>query len=314
MLITRQIKSTGGDYLLDQDVDVLRVWNYTEMAAAEGSGAVLCVGDRIFPNGEGFAQKKDGSWTSLKDNKGFTFVDSTQSSLGALKDLTAISTAEPPVVSAAGNDIKKGDVVRLINVTDAKQISGMDFTVGNQTLSASQFSLDYMRKLDKAGAAGKYRKVINPVGLTQSLRYITDITKGAETVIKYSVKHPYVVGDVIRQSIDKPYGMVEMNDIKGTITAIDTDKNTVTVDIDSTTFSDFKYPASGDGRCTPPHSVLSGASGCKRGASIQNNAYSGVVLAGGEGNPMGKENDIIYIEAWAGVLVQSKACCSCCGK
>ena len=328
MLIVDKIKSDGKNYFFPYNVFEVQIYNYTQakkaagfapskngakapVQFAEGDPVVWAMARRDMPTGEAFAQQKDGSYSVITN--AMTFYDSTKSSLGPLLKVSAISAADPPVVTGDKGGVKKGDIVRIINVEDAKQISGMDFTVGNKTLSDTTFSLDYMQKLDAAGKAGFYR-IVNPAKVvTQNLRYITKITKGTETVITFSVTHPYTKGQVLRFVVYKSNGMKEINGREGIITSVDTENNTVTVDIDSSSFSDFVFPKSADNPCTPAHVVVSGVGSCAKGGSITNEATSGWMLAGGKGMPMGEADDEIYISAKAyGTSAGKSSCCADC--
>lgn len=326
MLITDKIKSDGKSYFFPYNVFEVQIYNYTQakkaaptpskalkgtVQFAEGDPIVWALARRNMPTGEAFAQQKDGSYSVITN--AMTFYDSTKSSLGPLLKISAISAADPPVATGDKGGVKKGDTVRIINVEDAKQISGMDFTVGNKTLTDTTFSLDYMQKLDAAGKAGSYR-IVNPAKVvTQNLRYITKITKGTETVVAFSVTHGYMKGQVLRFIVNQSNGMKEINNLEGLITAIDTENNTVTVDIDSSSFSDFVFPKSADTPCTPAHAVVSGVGPCAKGGAITNEATSGWMLAGGKGMPMGEENDEIYIVAKAyATSAGTSSCCADC--
>lgn len=291
LIVTDTVTSTGKAHQINLPVSFILTFNDKEIESGS-DGVAIAVGFRDL-QGQGYGFKKDGSLSKLAAGSGFTYLSCSDPTIGEKKAVTAVSDADPPVVSAAGHDVSAGDTVRMINVTGAKQINGMEFTAGLKTLTAGTFSLDYMAKLAAAGTTGFYRKVTNRQ--SQGLKYITKITKGATTIVTTSVTHGFTEGLQVEFTIGKSFGMTELDGKKGIITAIDKENNTFTVDIDSSNFNDFKFPATGDKKDTPAQVMVVGASGCKRGSFDQAVPCTAVVIAGGEGKPMGKEGEVIRV-------------------
>ena len=77
-----------------------------------------------------------------------------------------------------------------------------------------------------------------------SFRTITAITKASRAVITTSVPSGYNIGDVIRIDVPDTYKMVEINGMKGRVTAVSGVKTTV--DIDSSGFTAFAWPSDVD--------------------------------------------------------------------
>jgi len=135
-------------------------------------------------------------------------------------------------------------------------------------------------------------------------RYITKVVKGTTTVITFSVKHGYNVGEELRFKVPSVYGMTELDGLSGTVTAIDTtlaSGNTVTVNINSSTFSAFAFPLTAD---TPFSPAMAAPAGENTAVALElnvpilssayvNTGFIGMSLAGGAGNPGGASNDII---------------------
>lgn len=307
--------STGGTktITLRSDVDWMKVYNVTQAAASQTSA----VGVEYYWQ-RGFAT--GGKWVYYKSNaaaaanlsayitsSGFTLVDSSANPNGTLNaTTTAISTAAIPVVSNSGtNGLVAGDVVRIINTSGAQQLGGFDFTVGYNTLTTGTFSLDYMSQLGGAGTTGSWRKIsFNPLFYPRR-RTITKITKASSAVITLSVTHGYTVGQAVRLVVPAAYGMVEMDGLLGTITAIDTTTttgNSITVDIDSTAFTTFAFPATAAvpftaaevvpvGEDTPQ--AISSAVDMLGDATV-NTGYIGMNLTGGADCPGGATSDVMY--------------------
>jgi len=157
--------STGVSVDLDlrSDVDWVEVINYTQMATQQTPGrGVKFEWLRGMATGTGVEfTKADGTDTLQGEtlaSGGFTLLDTSSQAPGTLNaTITAIANAAIPVVTNSGtNGLAAGDVVRIIDVTGAQQLGGMDFTVGNSTLSTTTFSLDYMAQI-VAGTTGSWR-------------------------------------------------------------------------------------------------------------------------------------------------------------
>lgn len=307
--------STGASRLiaLRGDVDWFAVYNVTQGAAAQTTAvAVKHYWQRGFPAG--------AKWSTFKSNaanaanleqyltsNGFTLVDTSVQTPSVLNaTITAITSASIPVVQNSGtNGLSAGDVVRLINVAGGTQLGGVEFTVGYNTLTSSTFSLDYMPQI-VAATTGSWRKInYNPIFYPRH-RVITKITKAQQAVITFSVTHGYQVGQSIRLSVPAVFGMTEMDGLQATILAVDTTTttgNTVTVNIDSSSFTTFAWPTTGQynaftlAQATPIGEDTAYA--LAQGVNILsdatvNEAQIGLLLAGGAGNPAGAASDQIY--------------------
>ena len=181
---------------------------------------------------------------------GFTFLaDSGSTTIGASVALngTEINRANPAVASTGTTTglVDGSTVVRLFSTTGMLQVSGMDFTVGTIVASTS-FQLKY---LDNSGFAADATsgsdRIINATDrYYPRRRFITAITAANPAVITLSVTHGYTVGQQVRIIVPSAFGMTQMNGLLATITAISTANNTITTDIDSTSFTAFAFPTS----------------------------------------------------------------------
>lgn len=309
--------STGANVTIQlrSDVDWMKVYNVTQAAASQ----TTAVGVEYYWQ-RGFAS--GAKWTYFKSNaaaaanlsqyitsNGFTLIDSSVQAPGPLNaTITAVSNAAIPVVTvSAPAGLVAGNVVRLINVAGAHQLDGYDFTIGynsGTTPSSTTFSLDYMPQI-VAGTTGSWRLIpFNPI-FYPARRRITKITQASQAVITMSVTHGYKVGQAVRLRVPAAFGMVEMDGLLGNIVAIDTTTtsgNTITVDIDSSSFTAFSFPLTAAGAFTPAEVIPVGedtALAVADGVDILsdatiNQSYIGMQLTGGASCPGGAASDVMY--------------------
>lgn len=306
--------STGSSVTIQlrSDVDWMAVYNVTQGAAAQTTAVgVKYYWQRGFPAAAKWATFKSNAVNAANleqyiTSSGFTLVDSSASPYGAVNaTITAISAAAIPVVSNSGiNGLVAGDVVRITDVTGGLQISGMDFTVGYNTLTTGTFSLDYMAQI-VAATTGSWSKIKFSPLFYPAHRYITKITQASQAVVTFSVTHGYKVGQIIRFSVAPAFGMAEISGLSGTIVAIDTTTttgNSVTVDIDSSAFTAFAFPLTAD---VPFDAAIVVPVGENTSSALAlgvdtltdatvNTGYIGMVLAGGVNNPAGAASDVVY--------------------
>lgn len=240
-----QLPSGYQDFRLINITDIGSTAASTPVMRAEGTSAMLA-GSAYLSTKTNGAATLDLETTVLVD--GFTLIeDSALVPIGAAIAITAITAANPAVVSTATTTglTDAVTVVRIINETNMKQISSMDFTVGTVVASTS-FQLKYLDAsgFAAAGTTGFYRIVKAVDRYYPRRRFITAITKAASAVITLSVTHGYTAGQAVRIYVPAGFGMTEINGLLGNITAINTTTNTITVDIDSTSFTTFAYPTS----------------------------------------------------------------------
>lgn len=268
---------TGGSYtssganqkiLLPSSADYFRVWNITQLALT----GTVCVGGEWFGSkfGAGASAANDGlRWrkagssviqidkfsTSVASN-GFTYVTSVPViEAQAANAITAITAANPAVVTQT-NTYNNGDIIRVYGTTGMLQISGMDFQISSA--SSSGYTLlglpaTASNGFAAAATAGFTRRVSNVAAVDPEYIYITNISQATQAVVSTSIdpSFTYVVGMKIYFSVPSSFGMTQMNGLTGTIVAVNAVSATsnigaynVTVDIDSSAFSAFAFPAS----------------------------------------------------------------------
>ena len=180
---------------------------------------------------------------ALSAATGFTIYNSgSDNPLGTIDaTVTAISNATPPRVTlTATAGMADGDIVRFANMTGGTQLNGMDFTI--TVIDGTHFDLAYMAPIVAATTGSFYPVKFQDLFYPRA-RFISEITAGASTVITMTVAHEFIVGAVVRLVVPEAFGMNELNWLPAKVTAISA--STITVDIDSTSFTAFAFPLTG---------------------------------------------------------------------
>lgn len=259
-MLTGSFTSDGTAVTLDlpSDVHEFEMTNLTDIGSTAAATPVMTANWILgMDDGEAiYATKTNGAATiaipTTTTSGGFTRVtDSGDQTPTASVALTAGADA---VNQAATAVAKTGDtsgltadssIVRMINITDMQQITGMDFTVGTVNTN-TDFELKY---LDSSGFAddgtdGSFRVIPFDARFYPRYRFITAITQATSAVITLSVTHGYTAGQAVRIKVPDAWGMSEIDGLIGNITAVSTANNTITVDIDSSAFTAFSFPTS----------------------------------------------------------------------
>lgn len=244
---------------LPSSADYFKTWNVTQYAAA--SPTAVIGGEWFGPKfgagasaaNSGLRWKKSGSSAILIDSfstatasDGFTYVtESPVVEAQAANAITAISAASPAAVLQT-NTYAENDILRIYSTTGMLQIAGMPFQIS--TVTGSGYNLIGLRAAGFAAAAtaGFTRRISKYAAVDPEMLYITEITKASQAVVRTSVDPTayYVVGNKIHFSVPSSFGMTEINQMTGTIVSVSSANYTVTVDIDSTAFTTFAFPAS----------------------------------------------------------------------
>lgn len=299
------------------DVDRFTVYNITQMAANQTTAVgVQYYWQRGMPQGAKITYRKSDAANAANliqyaTSNGFNLINTVDQQPGVINNggaaITAISVANPPVVTAVGSNLTAGTVVRLYSTTGAAQYGGIDWTVGYNTLTANTFDLSYAGANANAGTAGSFRVIpYNPIFYPR-VRYITSISRAAQAVVVTSVTHGMQVGEKVTFKVPAIFGMVELDGLTGTIVAVNTSTtvNSFTVDIDTSAFTAFAYPTNAATAGNPFSPAVVVPAG-QNTAYVQNNnlplsvapyqnvAYIGIELIAGANNPGGAANDVIY--------------------
>ena len=243
---------------LPSSADYFQFENITQMAAT----GTTCVAGRWYGSkfglgataaNDGIRWRKAGSHAILIDTfatstatNGFTYVSTSPVvEAQSASPITSITAASPAVVTQT-NTYSDGDILQFYSTTGMLQIAGMNFQISSS--SAAGYSLIGLRAaaFAFAGTAGYTRRISKFAAVDPQYLYVTEITKATQAVVRCSVDptNYYVVGMKVHFSIPYSFGMTEMNQLTGTIVAMSSANYTMTVDINSTAFTTFAFPAS----------------------------------------------------------------------
>jgi hypothetical protein len=231
--------------------DEFSMINITDIGSAAGATPVMrAYGTSSMAAGSAYYNLKTNGAATLQletttTTGGFTFVsDSGNQTPSAAVAITGITNAAPPVVSTASTaGLNNFDIVRVYGTTGQLNIAGLDFTINNIVTNTS-FELIYMVAPGAAGTAGFWRRIPFDARYYPRRRYIASISLATSAVIVLTVTHGFTVGQQVRMIVPSEFGMTQMNNLLGTVTAINTTTNSITVNIDSSGFTAFAFPTS----------------------------------------------------------------------
>lgn len=255
-VLTGSFTSDGAvkNITLPSGYDSFEMINITDIGSSAASTPVMrAQGTSSMAAGSAYYNlKTNGAATvaieSTTTTGGFTFTnDSSGTAIGAALNIaTGISQASPAVVTTnVTTNLNNGDIVRVYGTTGMLQIAGMDFTIGSLNAGVS-YTLAYLDSsgFGAAATAGTARKIAFDSRFYPRNRYITSISQATSAVIVMSVTHSFTVGQKVRMIVPSAFGMTQMDGQLGTITAINTTTNSITVNIDSSAFTAFAFPTS----------------------------------------------------------------------
>lgn len=313
------------------------MWVYNETILGDGAlaadrGAQFYF-QRGMVNGRGIEYRKLGTVANdplttlfIAANAGFFVVDSSVSVPSGGTALTAITAANPPVVTTAGALPLIGDIVRLENLDNQPQIANLDFTVTN--VGGGTFTIGNISLTNSvASTAGSFRIVPFDSMYYPRNRSITYVSSEAQAKIYLSVTHNLTVGQEVRlnfpggSEVWGDYGALDGR--TATVLAVNVARagnepvnlqgpNNIRVDIDTSTFTVWdasfgaglneSYPAAAEVPFSPAQVVPYGmdtAQAITSGVDIladrtRNESIIGVRLAAGNNSPGGALNDVMY--------------------
>lgn len=85
------------------------------------------------------------------------------------------------------------------------------------------------------------------------LSFISGITNAQRAVATFTEDHDFIVGQIVSFNVTPAFGMFQIQGKKGKILSLTSD--TITVDIDTTTWDAFDYSVLDDPGTTPPTCV-----------------------------------------------------------
>lgn len=308
---------------LPSSADYFKTWNVTQIAATnpntviEGEWFGPKFGSGASASGSGIKVVKTTAdlTSSFSAGTGFTYV--TTSPVVEAQNanaITAISQAANAAVLQT-NSYSEGDILQFYGTTGMLQISGAAFQISS--VSGAGYTLIGLDSsgFAAAGTAGYTRRISKAKAVEPQFMYVTGISQATQAVVTTSIDPSlyYVVGMKIHFSIPYSFGMYEMNGLTGTIIDVDSATYTVTVDINSSGFTSFAFPASSASRTAQLFATFAPA-----GASTQFDPITGlqtgydftkqpfrtgqftpyIFLAGGAQSPAGADADVINWAAY----------------
>lgn len=308
----------GKKVLLPGGADYFKTWNVTQLAATNpntvtnGEWFGSKFGAGASPAGQGLKVVKTTSDLAgvFAAGTGFTYVATNPVvEAQSANAITAITAASPAVVTQT-NTYSEGDILQFYGTTGMLQISGMNFQISS--VSGSGYTLKGLRASGFAapGTAGYTRRISKYLAVDPQYLYITEVTKATQAVVRTSVDPSlyYVVGMKIHFSVPYSFGMYELNQLTGTILAVDATNYTLTVDIDTSAFTTFAFPASSASPTAQLFATLAPAGASTKrdpntyvetGYNFQYQAFHTgqfvpyMFLAGGAQSPAGAASDVI---------------------
>lgn len=246
---------------LPSSADYFETFNVTQLAATnpntvvEGKWFGPKFGAGASAAGSGIKTVKttamlDSSFTAPT---GFTYVTTSPvTEAQALNAITAITNASPAVVTQT-NTYSENDYILVYNTTGMLQIGGMVFQATTVSGSGYTFLGLPAAGFATAGTAGNTRRVSKYAAVEPQFMFITGISQATQAVVSTSVDPSpyYVVGNKIVFSVPASFGMSQISGLTGTILAVNAVSATssigaynVTVNIDTSAFTAFAFPAS----------------------------------------------------------------------
>lgn len=321
---------------LPSSADYFTTTNYTQM----GLTGTVCVRGEWYGSkfgvgasaaNDGLRWRKAGSSAILIDkfststaSDGFTYYQ-TAPIVEAPNSSGYSSTAANPAVVTQTNTYSNGDMIRLATATGDLVLGGMQFQISS--VSGSGYTLLGLPATAANGftavSAGVTRRISQYAAVEPQYMFITNISPGsvaspaiAGSIVSVSAdpSNYYVVGMKVHFSVPASFGMKEIDQLTGTITALNVAATTNTaaynmvVDIDSSAFTPFVFPASAASPTTALFATLSPAGASTKFNPITN-TYTGynfnlqpfhtgnfvpfMHLGAGANSPAGANNDII---------------------
>jgi hypothetical protein len=285
------------------DVDWMEVINYTQAATTQTTGrGVEFRWQRGMAAGTGIMHTKQDSANALDletlSSGGFTLLDTSPQTPGAAVTGTTITKAGPPVCTATSHGYSNGDIVRIINSDNMGQLNGVEFTIAS--VATNTFTLAYIDTNTAnftASTSFTVRKIPNDFIYAPRARTVTAVTTGTTTEIQMAVTHGLSIGEVVSFNVPDVWGMTQLSGLSGEITAINTTTNTITVDIDSSAFTAFAWPAASSSPLSFAEVIPFGDAGAVTAGATDNVSVIGMELGAGADGPAGSSSDVIYWRA-----------------
>jgi len=317
-----RFKSNGKNkfLVLRADIDWIRVYNETvSYAAGAGNGAEF-YWQRGMAQSRGVVYTKEATIGALVPSQiaalsGFTIGDTSTDQPGPPITITNIvgngGVGGSPRVTAANHGLNTAGgpaIVRMNDIKGASQLAVSTYEV--RVFDDNNFDLIFMPSIVNAAAPGA-NAVVRDIGLSSAARgyffpqrqFISQVTAGATTVVRTTetVLDAFDVGDFVRFTVPSLFGMTELDGLQGKVLSRNHDfatgVNTITVDIDSSSFTAFAYPTDAQviaagGSFNPAQVTPVGGPDLSKPVLDDDQIF--VKLGAGAGGPAGQLDDVIY--------------------
>jgi hypothetical protein len=173
---------------------------------------------------------------------------------GPVVTATSLSKANPAVLTSAAHGLQTGDRILITGpftvATAMNQLGGIIFTVTVTGANTVTIPINTNTGNFTATTVTTWRKVLQgPLYYPQSA-VITGITAANPVVVTTAIAHGLTVGQQVRIRVPKLFGMTQINNLQGIITAVSTTTFTLGA-IDSSAFTAFAWPATTSVPFTP---------------------------------------------------------------
>jgi hypothetical protein len=195
---------------------------------------------------------------------GFTFINQINPPTFTKVAVTTVNGTTFVVATGTTTGINVGDLVRLINITGAQQISGPNLYQVTAVSAGVSITLGYAASAAGAGltiangTTGYYQKVYPSQFLPNTLP-VAYITQANPAVVYFFRQNPYTPGELVDFQIPTPYGMTQLSNLtaksgsgpftnnpSGAARVLSVTNSatvsSITIDIDTTGFTAFQYP------------------------------------------------------------------------
>lgn len=323
---------TAVDVPLPSSANYFVATNLTQLATTQATGRGFrfeWYGNGLVADDNAIEWKKTNSTDAtnivLATSGGFTYVTSAPVvEAAAANAITAITNANPAVVTQT-NTYVNGDILRIYNTTGMLQAGGIDVQISS--VSGAGYTLLGLpatagNGFAAAATAGTTRRISKYYAVEPQYLYISNISKATSAVVSTTIdpSNYYAVGMKIRFSVPSSFGMTEINGLTGKITAVNgvaasgaIGAYNLTVDIDSSAFTTFAWPASSSSPTAALFATLAPA-GARTQFNTSTNTFTGydfnlqpfrtgqftpyMHLAAGAQSPAGSTGDVIVWTAY----------------
>lgn len=205
--------------------------------------------------------------SNVGTSNGFTFIDqSNPPTYSKMAITTGINGSTFVVTTTNTTGISVGDLVRLINVTSALELSNILYQV-TAVSAGTSVTLGYAATAATAkgstygNGTGGYLQKVYPGFMYPSLRQVLWITQATQAKVYFARPNDFTPGELVDFQIPTPYGMTQLSNLtaksgSGPFTSNpagaarvlsvtnSASESSITINVDTTGFTAFTFPSS----------------------------------------------------------------------